>query len=88
MPVRLQIAAKPGSRTPAVTVRNGIVNVAVRERALGGAANAAIVRAVAAWLGVAPSRIALVHGTRARRKVLAIEGMDAAALAQRLAEPL
>jgi hypothetical protein len=42
-----------------------------------GAANAATVRLVAAWLKVPPSRVRLVAGRRATRKLVEIEGLDA-----------
>jgi len=86
MPVRLEITAKPGARTPAIAIRAEIVTIAVRERAVDGAANRAVTQAVAAWLGVAPSRVAVALGATTRRKTLAIDGIDAAALARRIAE--
>ncbi len=85
MSARLEIVARPGSRTPGLSRRGGDVVVAVRERALGGKANDAIVRAVAAWLEVAASRVQLVHGGSGRRKLLAIDGVDDAALRERVA---
>jgi uncharacterized protein len=72
-PVELQIVAKPGSRKPGITRDGDLITVAVRERALEGAANAAVVRAVAAWLEVATSRVALVRGATSRRKTLAVD---------------
>ena len=53
----------------------------MRERALDGRANAAVTRAVAAWPGIAPSRVALVRGSAARTKLLALSGIDERALA-------
>jgi len=85
MSVRLEIVAKPGARIPSVARRGADVVVAVRERAVDGKANAAIARAVAAWLGIAPSRIELLHGGSGRRKLLAIDGVDDAALRARVA---
>jgi len=82
---RLEIVAKPGARVATIGRRNGEVVVAVRERAVDGRANDAILRAVAAWLGIAPSRVALVRGAGARRKLLAVDGLDAAALAESIA---
>jgi hypothetical protein len=42
-----------------------------------GAANAAALRLVAAWLQVPPSRVRLVAGRRSRHKLVEIEGIDA-----------
>lgn len=61
----------------------------VRVRAVPdkGAANAAVVEAVADWLGVAKSTITLAAGSTARIKSLAIAG-DGAALAAQCARRL
>lgn len=61
----------------------------VRVRAVPdkGAANAAVVEAVADWLGVAKSSITLIAGSTARVKSLAIAG-DGAALAAECARRL
>jgi uncharacterized protein len=85
MSVRLEILAKPGARIPGVDRRNADVVVAVRERAADGKANEAILRAVADWLGIAPSRIVLMHGGSGRRKLLSIDGIDDAVLRARVA---
>jgi uncharacterized protein YggU (UPF0235/DUF167 family) len=73
---RLEIVAKPGARVVGIALRGGDVVVAVRERAVEGKANDAIARAVAAWLGLAPSRVRVLHGATGRRKVVAIDGID------------
>jgi uncharacterized protein YggU (UPF0235/DUF167 family) len=85
MNVRLEIVAKPGVRIPGVARRGADVVVAVRERAVDGKANDAIVRAVADWLAIAPSSVVLLHGGRGRRKLLAIYGIDDATLCARIA---
>ena len=85
MSARLEIVAKPGSRTPGITRRGTDVLVAVRARALEGQANEAIVRAVAAWLAIAPSRVRLLHGGSGRRTLLALEGLDENEVRQRVA---
>lgn len=46
-----------------------------------GAANKALERLVAAWLAIAPSRVAISSGDTARLKTLAIEIDEAALLA-------
>jgi len=61
-----------------------VLKARVRAAASDGAANAALIRLIAAMLGVAPSRVTLTGGTTARIKRLTIEG-DAAALASKLA---
>jgi uncharacterized protein YggU (UPF0235/DUF167 family) len=82
--VLLTVRAKPGSRRPGLRVEGLTPVVAVRERALAGAANDAVVRAVAEWLGVAPSRVALERGAAARTKRLRIDGVSEAQLAAAL----
>jgi uncharacterized protein YggU (UPF0235/DUF167 family) len=58
--------------------------VAVRARAVEGAANAAVVAALAAAFGVRRGDVRIVTGLRGRDKVVAVRG-DPAALAARLA---
>lgn len=83
MIVRLEILAKPGARTPGIVRRiDGTIVVSVRERAVDGKANDAIVRAVAAWLALPPSRVCVVRGASARRKSLTLDGIDAERLAR------
>lgn len=77
--------AKPGARQPRITRSGDEIVVAVRERAVDGAANAAIVRAVADWLGVPRSAVALEGGATARVKRLAVSGLTAAELAAAVA---
>jgi hypothetical protein len=43
---------------------------------IDGAANAAVLRLVAAWAGVALSRVRLVAGHRGTHKQVEIEGVD------------
>lgn len=62
-----------------------VLKMRVRAVASDGAANAALIRLVAATLGVAPSRVTLAAGAAARIKRLTVDG-DAAVLAARLAE--
>lgn len=64
-----------GPRGPALVVR-------VRARAVEGAANAAVIAAVAAAFGVKPGAVAIVTGALGRDKVVAIDG-DEDALAVR-----
>jgi uncharacterized protein YggU (UPF0235/DUF167 family) len=80
----LSVAVKPGSHRAAIARRDGGIVVAVRERAIDGRANAAVIAAVAAWLDIAPSRITLERGASGRSKRLAVAGLDEATLAAAL----
>lgn len=42
-----------------------------------GAANAAVVRAVATWLGIPSTRVRLVSGRRSHRKLVDVDGITA-----------
>lgn len=50
-----------------------VLVVYVRERAVDGAANEGVVRAVADHLGVAPRRVTIVRGHTSRRKRLEVD---------------
>jgi uncharacterized protein YggU (UPF0235/DUF167 family) len=80
----LSVAVKPGSHRAVIARRDGGIVVAVRERAIDGRANAAVIAAVAAWLDIAPSRITLERGASGRSKRLAVAGLDEATLAAAL----
>jgi uncharacterized protein len=49
-----------------------------------GRANDALCRLIARRAGVAPSRVTLLRGAKGREKMLAVEGIDAATLHERL----
>ena len=51
-----------------------------------GAANEALCRLVARAAGVAPSRVSVVRGQRGREKVVRIDGVDAAAVRERVGD--
>jgi uncharacterized protein (TIGR00251 family) len=62
----------------------GVLRVRVTRPPADGEANRAILKLVARALEVAPGRVTLVAGSRARRKRLRIDGIDDAELDQRL----
>lgn len=65
----MTVRVKPGSRKgPLVEETTDGLVVHVRERAVDGAANVGLVRALAAHFGVAPSRVEIVRGHAARIK--------------------
>jgi uncharacterized protein YggU (UPF0235/DUF167 family) len=49
-----------------------------------GRANDALRKLIARRAGVAPSRVTLVRGEKARDKVVRVEGLDARTLSERL----
>jgi uncharacterized protein YggU (UPF0235/DUF167 family) len=85
MPLRLSVEARPGKKIPSLTVRDGVVVVAVRERAIDGAANEAVRRAIAAWLGVSIGCVSIVRGANARRKRVELIDVDPEYVAGRIA---
>jgi uncharacterized protein len=58
--------------------------VRVNAPPVDGRANDALCRLIAARAGVAASRVSVVRGAKARDKVVRVEGVDAAALRERL----
>ncbi|KAB7742467.1 DUF167 domain-containing protein [Nostocoides sp. F2B08] len=88
--MRLRIRVRPGAGRTAVGGRYGddeTLVVAVRERAVDGAATDAAVRAVAAAFGLPRAQIRIVGGRTARTKVLEVVGRPDH-IAQRLARLL
>ena len=76
--IRVAVRAKPGARRDHVGGSYGAdraLVVAVRQRAVDGAANEAVVAVLARALGVRRSRISLLSGLRSRDKVVEISGV-------------
>ncbi|BBX52139.1 DUF167 domain-containing protein [Mycolicibacterium poriferae] len=69
------VRVKPGSaKGPLVqTGPDGVLTIYVRERAVDGKANAAVLRVLAEHLGLPRARITLVAGTTARIKRFRID---------------
>ena len=71
--MRIEIRAKPGAREEQVEKIDEVrYVVAVKEPPVAGRANAAIVRALAAYFGVSVSRVRIVSGYTFRQKVVEI----------------
>lgn len=73
--VRLAVRVKPGAARAGVGGSYGDAGalvVAVTERAVDGKATAAVLRAVAAALGVRRSAVSLLSGAASRDKVLVV----------------
>ena len=74
---RLTVHVHARARTERLERDGSTLQLWVREPPAGGRANAAVIRAVARWAGVAPSQVAIVSGATARHKLLEIQREDA-----------
>lgn len=73
------VLVRPRSTRPGVGgTHDGVLVVAVREPATDGRANKAVVEAVAAALGVARAEVRIAGGAASRRKLVEVDGDDAA----------
>lgn len=72
------------SRDALAGERDGALLVRLTAPPVEGAANAALVRLLGKTLGVAPSALRILAGSTGRSKVVAVEGLDAAAVRARL----
>ena len=70
---RLAVRVHAKARTERLEWDGSTLELWAREPPADGQANAAVVRAVARWAGVAPSQVAIVSGAGARRKLVEIE---------------
>jgi uncharacterized protein (TIGR00251 family) len=86
---RLAVRVKPGASRVAVGGRYGAdaLVVAVTARAVEGAANRAVIEAIAVAFAVSRADVRIVTGDRSRSKVVEISG-DEARLGARRAEIL
>jgi uncharacterized protein YggU (UPF0235/DUF167 family) len=81
---RIPVRLTPRGGTDRVErVDGGALRVRVAAASVDGAANASLLRLLAAELNVAPSALRLVAGASSRLKVVEVDGLDAAAIARR-----
>jgi uncharacterized protein (TIGR00251 family) len=79
--VLLDVLVQPrASRVKLGPLHDGRLKVAVTAPPVDGAANSAVVEAVARALGVAKSHVEVVRGDSSRRKTLRIRGATVAAV--------
>jgi uncharacterized protein YggU (UPF0235/DUF167 family) len=82
--VRFAIRVTPrAGRDRIESVADGALGVRVSAAPADGAANAAVLRLLAAELGVAPSRLRLVSGAAGRHKLVEVAGLEPAELRAR-----
>jgi uncharacterized protein len=73
---RIEVTVHPGAAKPRIEDREAGLHVWVASPPVEGAANQAVLKAVAAHLGVPPTEASLVRGRRSRKKLLEIRGQD------------
>jgi uncharacterized protein (TIGR00251 family) len=84
---RLAIHVQPrAARNEIVGEHGGALKVRLAAPPVDNAANEALVAFMAETLGLPRRQVRLVAGAGSRRKLLEIDGLDAAALAARLAQ--
>jgi uncharacterized protein len=74
---RLTVHVHVRARTERLEWDGSTLQLWVREPPADGRANAAVIRAVARWVGIAPSQVAIVSGAAARHKLIEIQRADA-----------
>ena len=71
----LSVRVQPrASNSQVLDIRNGRLRVRTTAAPADGKANKAVIRLLASFLGVAPSRIRVIRGHAQRNKVLLISG--------------
>lgn len=69
----LKIYAQPGAkRTAIVGLHDGMLKIAIKEKALDGAANEALLAFLAEHFGISKSSVTLVRGKTSRQKSILI----------------
>lgn len=87
--IRLAVRVQPrAGRSRVVGPHGGALKVQVAAAPVDGAANAAVVDLLAAWLGVPRRAVAVVQGQRGRDKVIEVVAADPDAVAARVAARL
>jgi len=71
--MKIFIKVKLNAREAGVQKTGGIhFTVSVKERPIKGKANRAIIRALAKYFGVSPSRVQIISGSTSRQKVVEV----------------
>jgi uncharacterized protein (TIGR00251 family) len=81
----LRVRVQPRASRDALSgEREGVLVVRLTAPPVEGAANEALARFLGKTLGVAPSAVRVVSGTKGRNKVVSVAGLDAATARERL----
>ena len=67
--MKISAIVKPRARVEKVEEKDGSLIVSVKAETKEGKANIAVIKALAAHFGVAPSRVRLVSGARSKTKL-------------------
>jgi uncharacterized protein len=82
---RIELRVVPGAARPGLVGRHGASwKIRVAEPPEGGRANDAVVRMLAESLGLRRRNVSIVSGHGSRDKVVAVEGLSAVELEERL----
>ncbi len=77
--ILLFVKLTPGAkRSQIIGLMDDRLKIAVREKAVEGAANEALQKLLAETLGLAKGNVTLVHGKQSRAKTVLISGLNAA----------
>jgi len=81
----IRVRLRPrGKSDELIGFREGVLQARVSAPPVEGRANRALCRLIAKRLGVAPSKVSVVRGEKSRDKVVRVEGLEAATLADAL----
>ena len=84
--VTVTVRAKPrASKSRVVGVRDGALEVAVAAAPVDGAANAELVRTIAAYFGLKVGQVRVVHGATGKNKTVCLAGTELGQVLARLA---
>lgn len=84
--VTITVRAKPrASKSRVVGVRDGALEVAVAAPPVDGAANAELVRTLAAYFGLKVGQVSVVHGATGKNKTVCLAGTKLGQVLSRVA---
>ena len=82
--MRINVRVIPRSSKNEISWENEILKVRLTAPPVDGAANEALIKLLAARLGLPKRALQIVHGAKGRQKVLEIEGLEITDMLQKL----